>query len=90
MTITEQKIVKSITIHQNADIDKTAIDVLWTHQFLRDGVVIGEPTNIRDSFGRSRKNEFLANFPENGETYVKLIGWDQIPDPDPVPIDVNE
>jgi hypothetical protein len=79
MALTEKRELKSIQIHTAT---KT-IDVHWVDQILRDGVVIGEPTNIRDSFGRSRKNEFLANFPEDGEIYVKLIGWDQMPDPEP-------
>jgi hypothetical protein len=69
MALTEQRIVKSVTINNPAN----AAEVLWADQILRDGEFVSE-TLHRKAYPAESKTEFLAEV-ENADAYLIALGW---------------
>lgn len=69
MALTEQRILKQVTILPN----QSAANVQWANQILRDGELVTESYE-RKAYSVDQKAEFLAEV-ENAAQYMAAIGW---------------
>lgn len=69
MTLTEQRILKQVTILPN----QSAANVQWANQILRDGELVTE-TYERKAYSADQKAEFMAEV-EGAENYITAMGW---------------
>lgn len=69
MALTEQRIIKQITILPN----NSAVNVQWADQVLRDGIVISE-TYHRKAYTIEQKTEFLAEV-DGATNYIGILNW---------------
>lgn len=69
MALTEQRILKQVTILPN----QSAVNVQWANQILRDGEVISE-TYERKAYGQDQKADFIAEV-SGGQSYADAMGW---------------
>lgn len=69
MALTEQRILRAVTVRPDAD----TIEVEWRDEILRDGEVITS-TPHRKAYGADQKDEFLAEV-EGAEGYAAAAGW---------------
>ena len=69
MALTEQKILKQVTVLAQ----QSAANVQWANQILRDGEVISEQFE-RKAYTADQKDEFLAEV-EGADSYIAILGW---------------
>jgi sulfur carrier protein ThiS len=79
MALTEQRILKSITVLA----EQSAVNAQWADQILRDDAVVAE-TFHRKAYTAEQYHEFLAEV-EGAEAYIAVLGWTE-----PVPVEEIE
>ncbi len=68
MALTEQRIIKSVTISPGL-----SVSVQWADQILKDDVVISE-TYHRCAYTEEQKSLFLAEV-DGADAYLAVLGW---------------
>lgn len=69
MALTEQRVLKQVSV---LPASKT-IDVQWSNQVFKDGVLISEQYH-RKAYSEKQRDEFLAEV-EGAEAYITAVGW---------------
>lgn len=77
MALTEQTIIKDVTILPDTDPSTTpalaTAQVRWADQVLKDGIVISEQFR-RYAYDKAHEADFLAEVP-NATNYISALGW---------------
>lgn len=69
MTLTEQRILKSVQILPA----QSAVNVQWSDQVMRGDEIIAE-TYRRKTYTQDQKAEFVAEV-EGAQNYAEVLGW---------------